>query len=56
MNVLLGGNIKEAILNSNLSDLFKIKQVITLNSVSLDVRMRQQLDLVLLNLTLLAHE
>jgi hypothetical protein len=56
MNVLLRRNIKKTILNSYLSDLLKIKQMVPFDSVSLDVRLRQQFNLVLLDLALFAHE
>ena len=56
MNVLLRRNIKKTILNSNLSDLLKIKQMVPFDSVSLDVRLRQQFNLVLFDLALFAHE
>ncbi len=56
MNVLLRRNIEKTILNSNLSDLFKIKQMVPFDSVRLDVCLRQQFNLILLNLALFGHK
>jgi hypothetical protein len=56
VNILLGRDVEEPILGSDLGYSLKVKQVITLYAISLDTGLGVELYLVLLDLSLLAHE
>jgi len=56
MNELIGSRVEESVLDGDLGELLKTVEMVALDSGGFDVRRGEEVQLVLLDLALLAHE